>query len=130
MSRQPRPPGQVRPRFGTQPQRPHVILRPSVTNVSFVPVVYGRSYAPSPFINHIQPAPRIFTHAPVFTAPPHVSRSQGNEIPSQPSSLDRQSPHIRIAPSPTPSPAPSPVPSPLSTISSVYTDTDNVSKIK
>ena len=101
--------------------RPQVLFRPSVPNLPIVPVIYAPSYAPAPFINYIQPTPRIFTHAPVFTAPPPVTppASQERRILTPPISLDRQSPHSRIAPSPT-----------LSSISTVSTDTDTVSKIK
>ena len=117
MSRQQRPSVPIRPR--PQSPRPQLLLRPGAPNVSIVPVLYAPSYAPTPFINYLQPAPRIFAHTPVFAAPLHVSRPQENEIPTPPPSLDRQSPHIRIAPSPT-----------SSTISSVSTDADTVSKIK
>ena len=119
MSRQPRPSVPIRPGPAPQSQRPHVFMRPSAPNLSIVPVIYAPSFAPTPFINYVQPSPRIFGHAPVFTAPPYVSRPQRNEILTPPPSIDRQSPQARIAPSPT-----------LSSISTVSTDTDTVSKIK
>ena len=123
MRPQPRPPVPIRPAPNTPPIRSppqQVLFRPSVPNLSVVPVIYAPSYAPAPFINYVQPAPRIFTHTPVFTAPPPVARPPEQRILTPPPSQGRQSPHRRIAPSPT-----------LSSISSVSsTDSDIVSKIK
>ena len=107
---------------------PQVILRPNVPSLPIVRLIYAPSYAPPPYANYVHPTPRIFTHGPVFTAPPPVTASQEQRIPTPPPSFERQSPQRRIAPSPQPSPAPSPTLSSISSISS--TDTDIVSKIK
>ena len=106
MTRPPRPGVPIRPAPQTvSPSRPQPLLPPNVRLVPILPI-YAPSYAPAPFINYVQPAPRIFSHTPVLTSPYPISAPHANRPLTPPSSNEQQSPvldsqHSRIAPSPT-----------------------------
>ena len=122
-----RPPGvPIRPK-PTAPARPQPLLPPAVPNLRLVPIlpIYAPSYAPAPFISYVQPTPRIFATNPVLTSPQSISAAQENRTLTPPSSNEQpspvvDSPHSRIAPSPTPTSASS------TTISSISNE-DTVS---